>query len=260
MGYYDVSYKQTENERRESRECQRNHREHWVVVQREGNALRPVLSPNHAADASLADSVSRRQLCLRFTSSMTPAYLRGLGHGQPRSTVPLSPSHGAIAPLIMDVLPRSPVAEIRNAVVVLAPHSMQHLLPWLARRQKRTSDRLVNAHVGPLPVFGEDHEPIASLVLRLLHQSAPCRRTRQTLHAPSVADLVISLELRQLKPRFCYGERSNRLHHECYFINGYHWTPSDYSLVRCNAPGCPRPPWRTKAAYVSTLPDARRAG
>lgn len=43
-------------------------------------------------------------------------------------------------------------------------------------------------------------------------------------------------------------------------FNGYHWTALDYSLVRCNAPGCPRSPWRTKAAYVSALPDVRRAG
>lgn len=36
-------------------------------------------------------------------------------------------------------------------------------------------------------------------------------------------------------------------------FNGYHWTPSDYSCVRC--PICPAH-WRTKAAYVSSLPDA----
>jgi len=39
-------------------------------------------------------------------------------------------------------------------------------------------------------------------------------------------------------------------------FNGYHWTPSDYSLVRCTVPGCQRPSWRTKAAYVRDLPDA----
>lgn len=34
-------------------------------------------------------------------------------------------------------------------------------------------------------------------------------------------------------------------------FNGYHKTPSDYSEVRC--PVCGRV-WRTKAAYVDTLP------
>jgi hypothetical protein len=43
----------------------------------------------------------------------------------------------------------------------------------------------------------------------------------------------------------------------CSAFNGYHWTPSDYSAVRCAAPGCGRA-WRTKAAYVDTLPDAAR--
>lgn len=36
-------------------------------------------------------------------------------------------------------------------------------------------------------------------------------------------------------------------------FNGYHRTPSDYSAIRC--PTC-RGVWRTKAAYVATLPDA----
>ena len=35
-------------------------------------------------------------------------------------------------------------------------------------------------------------------------------------------------------------------------FNGYHWTYSDYSGVRCTR--CRRY-WRTKAAYVDTLPD-----
>jgi hypothetical protein len=39
-------------------------------------------------------------------------------------------------------------------------------------------------------------------------------------------------------------------------FNGYHWTPSDYSLVRCTAPHC-RGAWRTKAAYVDALPDLK---
>ena len=40
---------------------------------------------------------------------------------------------------------------------------------------------------------------------------------------------------------------------------GYHWTPSDYSGVRCDdaSGGCGRV-WRTKAAYVARLPDAPR--
>lgn len=37
-------------------------------------------------------------------------------------------------------------------------------------------------------------------------------------------------------------------------FNGYHWTPSDYSEVRCME--C-RVFWRTKAAYVDSLPDAK---
>jgi hypothetical protein len=37
-------------------------------------------------------------------------------------------------------------------------------------------------------------------------------------------------------------------------FNGYHWTPSDYSEVRCSE--C-RTSWRTKARYVEHLKDAR---
>ena len=36
-------------------------------------------------------------------------------------------------------------------------------------------------------------------------------------------------------------------------FNGYHWTPSDYSGIRCRT--CDRY-WRTKAEYVRSLPDA----
>lgn len=36
-------------------------------------------------------------------------------------------------------------------------------------------------------------------------------------------------------------------------FNGYHFTPSDYSEVRCTRPGCIGM-WRTKAAYVEGLP------
>lgn len=42
-------------------------------------------------------------------------------------------------------------------------------------------------------------------------------------------------------------------------FSGYRWTPSAYSEVRCTKPGCQRPPWRTRAAYVSALPDMQQA-
>lgn len=44
------------------------------------------------------------------------------------------------------------------------------------------------------------------------------------------------------------------VHRNCNFsaFSGYHYTPSDYSLVACGT--CGRR-WRTKAAYVRTLPD-----
>jgi hypothetical protein len=41
-------------------------------------------------------------------------------------------------------------------------------------------------------------------------------------------------------------------------FNGYKKTYSDYSLVRCTVGGC-RSAWRTKAAYVAELPDAKKA-
>jgi hypothetical protein len=37
-------------------------------------------------------------------------------------------------------------------------------------------------------------------------------------------------------------------------FNGYRFTPSDYSLVKCRSCGAH---WRTRAGYVATLPDAR---
>lgn len=37
-------------------------------------------------------------------------------------------------------------------------------------------------------------------------------------------------------------------------FNGYRWTPSPYSEVRCTEGGAL---WRTKAAYVGELPDAK---
>lgn len=36
-------------------------------------------------------------------------------------------------------------------------------------------------------------------------------------------------------------------------FNGYHYTVSDYSEVRCVRPGC-HGQWRTKAKYVDDLP------
>lgn len=39
-------------------------------------------------------------------------------------------------------------------------------------------------------------------------------------------------------------------------FNGYRWTPSDYSCVRCLTCGAR---WRTRAAYVADLPDATEA-
>lgn len=38
-------------------------------------------------------------------------------------------------------------------------------------------------------------------------------------------------------------------------FNGYHYTPSDYSTVRCQADGC-LGLWRTKAQFVGLLRDA----
>lgn len=39
-------------------------------------------------------------------------------------------------------------------------------------------------------------------------------------------------------------------------FNGYHWTPSDYSALRCLE--C-RYPWRSKADGVDAVPDATEA-
>ena len=39
-------------------------------------------------------------------------------------------------------------------------------------------------------------------------------------------------------------------------FNGYRKTYSEYSLVRCTFGWC-RAAWRTKAAYVADLPDAK---
>ena len=46
------------------------------------------------------------------------------------------------------------------------------------------------------------------------------------------------------------------VHRKCNYsaFSGYHFTPSDYSLVRCGT--CGRR-WRTRAAHVDDLPDAR---
>lgn len=40
-------------------------------------------------------------------------------------------------------------------------------------------------------------------------------------------------------------------------FNGYKYTPSDYSLVKCNRTGC-NGMWRTKARYVDTLPSLEK--
>ena len=44
------------------------------------------------------------------------------------------------------------------------------------------------------------------------------------------------------------------IHYRCNFsaFNGYHRTPSEYSLIRCTVDG---KFWRTKATYVETLPQ-----
>jgi hypothetical protein len=57
----------------------------------------------------------------------------------------------------------------------------------------------------------------------------------------------------------------NRAHHPFWVVvqrkynrsafSGYRRTPSVYSLVRCTAVGC-HGVWRTRAAFVDTLPDA----
>lgn len=46
---------------------------------------------------------------------------------------------------------------------------------------------------------------------------------------------------------------------QCHFsaFSGYHYTPSDYSCVRCQT--CGRF-WRTKAAYVGELPSEPQEG
>lgn len=46
---------------------------------------------------------------------------------------------------------------------------------------------------------------------------------------------------------------ARRCNHSAF--NGYHWTPSNYSGIKCL--DCGRY-WRTDAGYVRTLPDAPR--
>lgn len=43
--------------------------------------------------------------------------------------------------------------------------------------------------------------------------------------------------------------------YKCNFsaFNGYHYTPSDYSEVRCIRPSC-NGTWRTKGKYIDDLP------
>lgn len=49
------------------------------------------------------------------------------------------------------------------------------------------------------------------------------------------------------------------VHYHCNFsaFNGYHYTPSDYSLVQCGRCGAR---WRTKAKYVDSLPSSTGFG
>jgi hypothetical protein len=56
------------------------------------------------------------------------------------------------------------------------------------------------------------------------------------------------------KPR-CLLEHIVVVHRQCNYsaFNGYHWTPSAYSQVRCLKCGTF---WRTKANYVRGLRDA----
>jgi hypothetical protein len=62
-------------------------------------------------------------------------------------------------------------------------------------------------------------------------------------------------------PCSCPGTREERmrnwvvLQYKCNHsaFNGYHYTPSDYSSVICNGPGCSGC-WRTTAKYVDDLP------
>lgn len=55
----------------------------------------------------------------------------------------------------------------------------------------------------------------------------------------------------------CTGEERRRrwrvVQYHCNYsaFSGYHYTPSDYSLVTCDGCGAR---WRTKAKYVETLP------
>jgi hypothetical protein len=39
-------------------------------------------------------------------------------------------------------------------------------------------------------------------------------------------------------------------------FNGYHWTPSDYSMIICMVQGCPGC-WRSKGRFVADIPDAQ---
>lgn len=52
----------------------------------------------------------------------------------------------------------------------------------------------------------------------------------------------------------CKPRRVVVVHRKCNYsaFNGYRYTPSDYSLVRCAGCGAT---WRTKAAYVDDAPD-----
>ena len=63
-------------------------------------------------------------------------------------------------------------------------------------------------------------------------------------------------------PCTCPGTRNDKMKNwvvtrrygNCSAFNGYHFTPSDYSAISCTVEGCTGC-WRTKADYVSQLPD-----
>jgi hypothetical protein len=44
--------------------------------------------------------------------------------------------------------------------------------------------------------------------------------------------------------------------YNCSAFNGYHYTPSQYSMISCTRPSC-YGTWRSKEKYVDSLPDAK---
>lgn len=73
-----------------------------------------------------------------------------------------------------------------------------------------------------------------------------------------------SSDLIRARDKFCrrrHREWWRVYQRNCNFsaFSGYHWTPSNYSGIRCLVYDCNRR-WRTKAAYVATLPDLLTKG